>query len=136
MEDIEKHHAADAETNTWIQSNASLEVKGKACVIPQPSTLGKLHDIAGDKLQDSRDDHDADKDKYRCDQDFPKVQPFLLKSAQGKDQDKSAHSVYDTVRTEEYAPVGKSPSVYNDFEKHFVDPSEDGVHHKIKIIFS
>src|SRR5699024_1871767 len=104
-------------------------------VIPLPSALSEFHDITGNKFYNSSDDYDSNENKYRCDKNFSQIQPLLLKPSQREDQNKRSHSVDDTVRTEEHAPVREAPTVYDNFKKHFVDPSDDGAHHKIKIVF-
>ena len=81
LQQVEKHHAADAEADARVQGDPSLQVEGKSCLVPQPAALGELHNIAGDQLHYGGDHNDADKDKKRCDRDPAQIQLFLLEAA-------------------------------------------------------
>ena len=131
LKDIQEDHASDTEADTRIERDAPLEVKGKSAVVPEPFPVGGFHDIAGRQLDSCGDEHDPDEDQKRRHRDLSDTDALLLQLPQTEDEYDRPDSVYDAVRTEEHASVGKSPAVHEHFQKYFIDPSDDGVQHKI-----
>lgn len=79
LQAVQEDHAADAEADTGIQRDPAFKIKGKAGVIPQLFSSGKLHNIAADQLYNSSDQDNTDKDEQRRDQYLPNVNALFLK---------------------------------------------------------
>ena len=105
LQEIKKDHAADAETDAWVQGNTAFEIKGKPSVIPEPAAGGEFHDIAASKFHSGSDHNDSQENQKRSDQEFTDIDALFLKPGQGKDKYQCSESINDAVRPEKYAPV-------------------------------